>query len=111
MAQINVDVNGKLYPLACADGEESRLQDLAAYIDAKARDLTARLGHVSEARLLLMTALMIADELQDALESGGGSGMAGLAHFAGTYSADDFAAVLHEVAAEVEGIAERLERA
>ncbi|WCL53942.1 MULTISPECIES: cell division protein ZapA [Kordiimonadales] len=105
MAQINVNINGKLYPLACADGEESRLHDLASYVDSKARDLTVRLGHVSEARLLLMVSLMIADELQDALESGGTPGIVG------TFSADDFASVLNEVAAEVEGIAERLEKA
>lgn len=105
MAQITVSVNGKTYPLACADGDEERLSKLAAYVDSKARDISGKLGHVNEARLLLMAAVLIADELQDALEGGGNVGTLG------GFSEDDLAAVLNEVASEVEGIAERLPKA
>lgn len=68
MAQINVSVGGRLYPLACRDGEEERLQRVAALVDARARDLTQTLGQMSEPRLLLMTAILLGDaltELQD----------------------------------------------
>lgn len=68
MAQINVSVGGRLYPLACRDGEEERLLRVAALVDARARDLTQTLGQMSEPRLLLMTAILLGDaltELQD----------------------------------------------
>lgn len=102
MAQISVTINGKLYPLACADGEEERLSNLAAYVDSKTKDIAGKLGHVSEARLILMAALLIADELHDSLEGQGGQGLIG------TLTEDDLAGILNEVASEVEGIAEKL---
>ena len=105
MAQISVTVNGTGYSLACAAGEEDRLHKLAAYVDAKTKDLSSKLGHVNESRLLLMAAVLIADELHDALEKDGGPGLLG------ALSEEDLASVLNEVAMEVEGIADRLANA
>jgi cell division protein ZapA len=105
MAQVNVTVAGKSYPLACAEGEEDRLHKLAAYIDSKTTDLTGKLGHVAESRLILMAAVLIADELHDTLEGKGHDGlMAGM-------SDEDVAAVLNDVANEVEAIADQLVKA
>lgn len=105
MAQIHVTVAGKSYPLACAEGDEDRLHKLASYIDGKAKDLTDKLGHVSETRLILMAAVLIADELHESMESNGQQGLLD------TLSEKDMAAVLNEVAGEVEGIAEQLANA
>jgi len=102
MAQITVSVNDKHYPLACADGDEDRLHKLAAYVDGKTKALAEQLGHVSETRLILMAAVLIADELHDSLEGKSSEAMlSGLTE-------DDMASVLSEVASEVEAITERL---
>ncbi len=105
MAQINVTVAGKTYPLAAAQGDEDRVRKLAGYIDAKAQDLTGKLGHVNETRLILMAAMLIADELHEHMEGEGGVGLLN------SLSEDDMASVLNEVAGEVETIAERLANA
>lgn len=63
MGQINVSIGGRSYPLACRDGEEERLTRLAGHVDAKSSELTGALGQMSEPRLLLMSAILIADEL------------------------------------------------
>lgn len=68
MGQINVTIGGRSYPLACRDGEEERLNRLAAHVDAKAADLQGALGQMSEPRLLLMSAILIADEFFDLKE-------------------------------------------
>lgn len=102
MTQLTVDINGKHYPLACADGEEAHLQKLADYVDGKVRDLGTKLGHVSEARLMLMAALIIADELNESREGKGGSSLIG------ALSESDMASVLNEVANEVEAMATKL---
>lgn len=65
MGQVVVEIGGRSYPLSCRDGDEGHLIELATGIDDKAESLTRSLGIMSEARLLLMVALMVADELDD----------------------------------------------
>jgi cell division protein ZapA len=62
MPLVNVMVNSRAYTIACDEGEEQHLKDLAAHVDAKAREVLGSVGQVGDARLLLMAALLIADE-------------------------------------------------
>jgi len=68
MAQVELEINGRVYTVGCGDGEEPRLTALAKYVDAKLRDLAARVGPLGEARLLMLTCLTLADELGEALQ-------------------------------------------
>jgi cell division protein ZapA len=65
MAQVVVTVNGRAFPLNCADGEEPRIRRLAQYVDGKITDFVKAHGQIGEARLILLAALVIADELSD----------------------------------------------
>ena len=62
MPLVNVMVNGRAYTIACDEGEEEHLRQLAATVDAKAREVLGSVGQVGDTRLLLMAALLIADE-------------------------------------------------
>ena len=62
MPLVNVMVNAKAYTIACDDGEEEHLRQLAAIVDGKVRELLGSVGNVGDLRLLLMAALLIADE-------------------------------------------------
>ena len=62
MPLVNVMVNGRAYTIACDEGEEGHLKELASHVDAKAREVLASVGQVGDARMLLMAALLIADE-------------------------------------------------
>lgn len=66
MGQVNVVINGRSYTVACDDGEEGHLRQLADYIDSYVEDLTQNVGQVGDARLLLMAGLLISDELWEA---------------------------------------------
>lgn len=66
MPLVNVMVNSRAYTIACDDGEEEHLRDLAAHVDGKVKELLGSVGQVGEQRLLLMAALLIADEHHDA---------------------------------------------
>lgn len=66
MGQVAITVNGRSYRFDCGDGEEARLKELAAYVKSRMDGLAREHGHIGEERLLLMTALMIADDLWDA---------------------------------------------
>ncbi len=65
MGQVSVTFNNQEHHLACQDGGEERLAMLADYIEERAQSLVGRMGPVGDTRLLLMTAIMIADELDD----------------------------------------------
>ena len=66
MSEVTVDVAGRSYRLGCGADEEEHLTGLAAMLDGEARGLLRQFGQMSEGRLLLMTALMIADRLAEA---------------------------------------------
>jgi cell division protein ZapA len=63
MAQLTIDVNGRSYAVGCEDGQEAHLRSLAATIDRQVRQVSSEVGPLGETRLLLMAALMLADEL------------------------------------------------
>ena len=66
MGEVTVDIAGRSYRLGCGTDEEKHLGGLAALLDTEARELLRQFGQMSEGRLLLMTALMVADRLGDA---------------------------------------------
>lgn len=65
MPLVNVMVNGRAYTIACDEGEEAHLKELAAHVDGKAREVLASVGQVGDTRMLLMAALLLADEHHD----------------------------------------------
>lgn len=71
MGQVIVLIGGRNYPLACRDGDEAHLTELAAMIESKTGGLTASIGAMSEPRMLLMAGLLIADELFEARQQTG----------------------------------------
>ena len=69
MGQVNLTINSRPFVVACDDGQEGRIRRLGQYIDAKVAEFVGNFGQVGEARLLLLAALVIADELADANEA------------------------------------------
>ena len=68
MPLVNILINGHAYTVACDEGEEARLRELGAFVDKRVQELSHSVGQsVGETRLILMAALLIADELNDAL--------------------------------------------
>lgn len=66
MAQLNVSIAGKIYRMACADGEEDHLSGLAAEFDRRVSDMHQAFGQIGDLRLHVMAALTVLDELQEA---------------------------------------------
>lgn len=68
MKVVDITVNGRVFQVACDDGQEKHLIDLASQIDKKVEDLASKMGQVGDARLILMAGLLVADELSESLE-------------------------------------------
>ena len=62
MAQVAVTIAGRVYRMACADGEEAHLEGLAADLDKRITELRGAFGEIGDQRLTVMAALAIADE-------------------------------------------------
>jgi len=62
MPLVNVMVNNRAYTIACDEGEEEHLKSLAADVDRKVQELLGSVGQVGDQRLILMSALLLADE-------------------------------------------------
>ena len=65
MAQVLVTIAGRSYRMACGDGDESRLEGLAAIFDSRIEELRNAFGEIGDMRLHVMAALTVADELEE----------------------------------------------
>jgi cell division protein ZapA len=65
MPHVNVTIDGKPYRMACEEGQEAYLQDLAKDLDERIGALRDRFTDIAEQRLLVMAALMLSDELSE----------------------------------------------
>jgi|SRR5579863_8673313 len=65
MAQVSIEVNGRPYVVGCEDGQERRLGELARGVDAQVRQVARDVGPLGETRLILMGALVMADEMAE----------------------------------------------
>ncbi len=63
MAQVEININGESYRIACEDGQEDRLIELSGLVNLRIQDLVKQVGHVGHTRLLVMASLVLADEL------------------------------------------------
>lgn len=65
MSHINVTINGRQYRMACEEGQEVRLLKLAENLETRIQSLRGKFGEIGDARLTVMAALTVCDELVD----------------------------------------------
>jgi cell division protein ZapA len=110
MAQVTI--NGRAYQIACDDGQEDHLRQLAGYIDRRVSELVAAMGQIGDMRLLVMVSLLIADELSEVTRQLDESRKTSDDARSTASKADARAAsALEGIAARIEDIAARLEHA
>lgn len=65
MAQVNLSVNGRIYRMACEDGEEEHVEQLGERFDAAINELRNALGEIGDQRLMVMAGILMTDRLND----------------------------------------------
>ncbi len=115
MPLVNVMVNGRAYTLGCDEGEEEHLKQLAAHVDAKAREALSMVGlNAGDTKLMLMAALLMADEHYEMTHklgdksSGGRSADEQTLHLKAEQAENAAAEALESAAKRLEDIAARL---
>lgn len=65
MAQVTVNIDGKAYRMACEEGQEEHLTELASRFDRYVNHLKAQFGEIGDLRLTVMSGIMVMDELYE----------------------------------------------
>ena len=65
MAQVSVTIDGKTYRMACDEGQEDHLIDLAERFDRYVTHLKESFGEIGDQRLTVMSGIMVMDELTE----------------------------------------------
>jgi cell division protein ZapA len=65
MSQVSVTINGRQFRMACEDGQEGHLMNLARDLDSRIEGLRAKFGEIGDTRLTVMAALTLADSLAE----------------------------------------------
>jgi cell division protein ZapA len=66
MSQVSVTINGRQFRMACEDGQEGHLMNLARELDNRINSLRTKFGEIGDTRLTVMAAITVADELSEA---------------------------------------------
>lgn len=65
MAQVTVLIDGKAYRMACEEGQEEHLSELAGGFDRYVGHLKSQFGEIGDLRLTVMAGIMVMDELSE----------------------------------------------
>ncbi|MEF0940607.1 cell division protein ZapA [Rhizobium sp. BR 362] len=116
MAQVTVTIDGKAYRMACEEGQEEHLTDLATRFDRYVMHLKSQFGEIGDLRVTVMAGIMIMDEvaeltrrvsgLETELENLRSNRDTVLA--ANARSEETLATVIDEVTTRIRGITEKL---
>ena len=68
MPNVDISINGRIYTVACDDGQQGRIRDLAGIVDTRVRGLVgaAPIPAIGESHVLVLAGLMLADDLDEA---------------------------------------------
>lgn len=101
MSNVNLEIGGRSYAVACENGQESHVLRLGRAIDTRLSTMPTAAGQ-SEARMLLFAALLMADECHE-LSQGRGPSSAGID------GGNDHGEALERIAGRLENCAALLE--
>ena len=66
MPEVDIILNNRTYPVLCGEGEEERVLEVAAFIEARLTQVKHAAPHAEDAHLLVLVGLILGDELLDA---------------------------------------------
>ena len=65
MTELEISIGGRVFSVACDNEEQEKVKEAAALINEEADSIQSQLGRLPESKMLLLSALMIADRLVD----------------------------------------------
>ena len=65
MTELEISIGGRIFLVACNNEEQEKVKEAAALINEEADSIQSQLGRLPESKMLLLSALMVADRLVD----------------------------------------------
>ncbi|MAK61737.1 MAG: cell division protein ZapA [Ponticaulis sp.] len=109
MSKAEIEIRGKTFSIACADGQEARLEALGRKLNARLTDLETAIGDVGETRLLVAAGISLIDELETIKPAESNSEISDLENRI-TLVERTAAAALSDAADRINSITDRIER-
>lgn len=66
MPEVNVEINGRKYRMACEEGQQQHLLGLAERFNNQVEALKGAVGEIGDNRLTVMAGIAVVDELAEA---------------------------------------------
>ncbi|MCR6671807.1 cell division protein ZapA [Devosia ginsengisoli] len=66
MPEVNVEINGRKYRMACEEGQQQHLIGLAERLNNHVESLKGAVGEIGDNRLTVMAGIAVVDELAEA---------------------------------------------
>ena len=66
MPEVNVEINGRKYRMACQEGQQGHLIALAERFNAQVEGLKGAVGEIGDNRLTVMAGIAVLDDLAEA---------------------------------------------
>ena len=66
MPEVNVEINGRKYRMACEEGQQQHLIGLAERLNSHVESLKGAVGEIGDTRLTVMAGIAVVDELAEA---------------------------------------------
>lgn len=102
MAQVTITINSREYAIACENGQEARIMQLAAVLEEKARLLKGISGQISENMFLAMVGILVADDLFEARK------MIAAKSNEGQNSTIDYSSIDAEISQKIKSVSEKI---
>ena len=65
MTELEISIGGRIFSVACDNEEQEKVKEAALVINEEATTIQSQLGRLPESKMLLLSALMVADRLVD----------------------------------------------
>ena len=111
MAEVTLTINGRNYGIACDDGQEKRVRDLGYYIDQRMREIARAGAATNESHLMVLTSLMLADEVFDLKDNVGSMESQVRQTKSNGRDEEAIAGAIGELSDRIDDIADRIQKA
>jgi len=111
MADVSVSINGRQFNIACDEGQEQRVLDLANFVDTRVKEMKQAGAGTNEQHLLVLTSIVMADEMFDLRDASANTNTAPLDGLQiSSQDEGEIVSAIDQMAARIEKIAGGLDK-